>query len=374
MGGPRPDVHRPLRAAVIGARGVGAAHIAALRTLPEVDVAAVAGSTPGSGREVAARLSIPLAAEHFSVLIADPGIDVIHVCTPNDSHALIATEALKAGKHVVCEKPLALNAAQAHDLVAHASRAGSVAVVGYNYRFTALVAQLRELVLGGAIGRVHGIRGTYLQNWMLSSRAKNWRNDPARGGPSAVMADVGTHLLDLVEFVTDSRITEALGDFEVEDQANLLLRMSSGAAAALAMSQVSAGHTNQLRLAVEGDRGSVEWSFDGREELRLVEAGAVAEIRVDTTVPESSNGRFWVAQPPPGASLQRLLAATYAAIGVADQPSNLPSFEDGLRHLRVIETACLRRPRGVLRPLDGSAFGAGSPDRTENQPTSSSGF
>lgn len=369
-------VTQALRSAIVGARGVGAAHVAALRAIPGVEVVAVAGSSPASSRETALQLGVSRAASDYLELVEDSSIDVLHICTPNDSHAAIAEAAIAAGKHVICEKPLAIDAAEAGRLVECASRSSAVTVVCYNYRWLPLVTVLRDRVLDGSLGRVHAIRGTYLQNWMLSPQP-NWRRHPSRVGSSTVLADIGTHLMDLAEVVTGASITEALADFEGSghlgsgrDQVSLLLRMSNQVAATLALSQVSPAHTNLLTLEIDGDRGSALWSFDGREELRLIAADSAAQVRVDEHVAGSSAGQYWVSQRPADTAVKGFLAATYAAIrdrtdtdpATADRRLRmpLPQFVDGLRHAEVIDTVSLNASRSPLQ-----AIGASTTDRTD---------
>jgi predicted dehydrogenase len=351
----------------VGARGVGAAHVAALRALPGVDVTAIAGTSPASAAETAARLGVPRAVPDYRDMLGDPDVDVVHVCTPNDSHLAIAGAALEAGHDVVCEKPLAINRVEADELWARSLTSDAVAVLNYSYRYLPLVGQLRSLSLSGALGRVHSIRGSYLQNWMLSG-PENWRTDPLRGGRSAVLGDIGTHLLDLAEISTGTTISRASADLssttargERLEQAHLLLEMSNGAAAALAVSQVSVGSTNRLTLELDGDAGTAIWTYDGREELRLVGMGGAAEISVDKHLAHSVTGRYWVSQVAAGAALRQLLEATYTAIRqriepwVGDDPAEadmpLPSFSDGRRHVRAIDAACASSPFGGPLPL-----------------------
>lgn len=360
---------------------MGAMHVAALRTIPGVEVVAVAGSSPASGREAALRLGVPRAASDYLELVGDSNVDVLHVCTPNDSHGAIAEAAIAAGKHVVCEKPLAIDTAQAKHLVECANRSNAVAVVCYNYRWLPLVTKLRRLVLDGSVGRVHAIRGTYLQNWMLSPRS-NWRRDPSRVGRSPVLADIGTHLMDLSEVVTDTAITDTLADFGGSgplrrDQVNLLLRMSNGAAATLALSQVSPAHTNLLTLEIDGDRGSALWSFDGREQLRFIAADSAAQINVDQHVAGSSTGQYWISQRPADMAIRGLLAATYAAIRDHTDPDAatddhnvrmpLPRFVDGLRHVEIIDAAWINASRTSPQPID--ALSGDGPSPPVNTPT-----
>lgn len=373
---------RRIGVGIVGARGIGAAHVAALRSMADVEVRAVAGSTLGSAKQMAAALQVPRAVEGFADLLTDPDIDVVHVCTPNESHARIAGAAIDHGKHVVCEKPLAHGLDEGESLVARASTGTSVAVLAYNYRYLPLVGRLRQLVEDGVLGRVHAVRGTYLQNWMLPPRPDDWRADPARGGLSRVLADIGTHLMDLTEVVTGATITAAAADFTSlrstmlpgqDDQAGLLMRLSNGAGAALYVSQVAAAHRNRLSLAVDGDLGSAIWSFDGREHLRHIQAACPpAEMSAEVGIGDVGTGRCWMSESSGDAGRARLLAAAYAQMGATPHgvsrppvpPINdvpLPRFADGVRHLRVIESTSASFFRSQLQQL--------APPHTGPEPT-----
>jgi predicted dehydrogenase len=341
-----------IRAAVIGTRGVGTVHVAALRKLPGVEVWAVAGSSETTARRAAERLSVPRAYAGYARVVAAPEVDVVHVCTPNDTHLEIAEAALRHRKHVVCEKPLATDAADGERLLAAASNAGATAALCYNYRFLPLVAVLRNAIRAGEIGRVHGVRGTYLQNWMLPPAVRGWRDEPARSGSSRVLGDIGTHLMDLVEVITGSQIAQVAADFggltsDLEDRANVLLRLEDETHGVLSVSQVSAAHTNRLGIAVDGERGSAMWSFDGQESLHLTKNGDTSAIRFNEHAPATSFSRRWTSSQAFDSGLSALLSTTYRAIRTpsggptGDAVTETPpaTFTEGLRHLRVIEAA-----------------------------------
>jgi predicted dehydrogenase len=364
------------RAAVIGVGFVGAQHVEALRRIG-VEVAMVASSGEGRARDAARALDVPRWTADWKAAVADPTIEVVHVCVPNDLHRSVVLESLDAGKHVVCEKPLGLDLAEGRELAMAAARSDRVTVLCHNYRFFPMVAELRQRVAAGALGRLSSIRGTYLQDWLLSADATNWRIDAGRGGRSRAIADIGSHWIDLAETVAHVELEAVMADVSTvharrpgydhvgtfaagggdgtdwvqvttEDQAGLLLRFRGGIKGSLTVSQVAAGHSNDLALSLDGTVGSATWRQERPDELWLGRAGS-AEVIVrspDRLAP----GVRHLAHLPAGHNegwadaLRNLLAAAYAAIGggrdgeqAAAAP--LPTFEDGVRHLAFGEAA-----------------------------------
>jgi len=288
-----------LRAGVIGTGFIGPVHVEALRRLG-VRVTAVCGSTAGAGA-VAARFGIPHVFGDYDApgLIASPEVDVVHVASPNRAHHGQALAALAAGKHVVCEKPLALNTRETAELVAAAEAAGRVFAVNYNVRFYPAVLALRRLVAEGELGEVIHVGGSYLQDWLLHDTDYNWRVATEEGGALRAVGDIGTHWLDTASFVLGAPVTEVLADLgthhatrrrpvgevrtfaaagdaasvafpvETDDFAHLLLRWSNGARGSLAVSQVAAGRKNCLRLEVYGSRQAAWWCSEEPDALHL---------------------------------------------------------------------------------------------------------
>src|SRR5829696_3648943 len=194
-----------LRAGVIGAGFIGEVHARSAR-LAGARVAGVATSSPERSRAAAERLGAERAFATPEELATADEIDVVHICTPNDMHAPLAELALAHGKHVVCEKPLAIGADAAERLSAAADAAGRLATVPFVYRFHPLVREARARIGGGSLGPVRLIHGGYLQDWLASAEDDNWRVDSELGGPSRAFADIGSHWCDLVEFVCGDRI------------------------------------------------------------------------------------------------------------------------------------------------------------------------
>src|SRR4051794_26390004 len=191
-----------MRAAVVGTGFIGVVHVEALRRIG-VEVAGVVGSSPARARE---KPGLPEPYESYEALLADETVDVVHITTPNHLHHAQAKAALAAGKHVVCEKPLALGAAETRELVRLAEASGLVHCTNFNIRFYGQCGAAREQVLADGLGRVFNVHGGYAQDWLLEETDWNWRLDPAQGGELRAVSDIGSHWLDLVGFVTGKRI------------------------------------------------------------------------------------------------------------------------------------------------------------------------
>jgi len=282
---------------LVGPGFVGAHHIDAVRRLGFVDVVAIAGSSEGSARAKAEVLGVPKAYGSYETLIADPAVHVVHNTTPNALHGPVILAALKAGKHVISDKPLATSASEARQLRDAAQKAGVIHAVTFNYRGNPLVQQAREMIESGSVGAVHFVHGGYLQDWLVESTDYSWRLDPETGGPSSAVADIGSHWCDLVQHVTGHRIVEVLADLTTvidtrfrshaptdafaqagtgtreavkissEDLATVLVRFDGGAKGAASVGQVCAGHKNDLWFEVNGRRASLGWKQERQNEL-----------------------------------------------------------------------------------------------------------
>ncbi|MFM7552354.1 MAG: Gfo/Idh/MocA family protein, partial [Actinomycetota bacterium] len=196
---------RPLRAAVIGTGFIGVAHVDALRRLG-VEVAGVLGSTPERGAARAAEAGLPPAYPDLDALLADATVDVVHITSPNNLHVEHARAVIAAGKHVVCEKPLAVSSAGARELADLARAAGVVNCVNFNQRFYPQAQEMAARVRDGSVGDLRLVSGSYLQDWLLEATDWNWRLDDAVGGPLRAVGDIGSHWMDLACFVSGRRI------------------------------------------------------------------------------------------------------------------------------------------------------------------------
>ena len=359
-------------AAVVGTGFIGAVHVEALRRLG-VPVRGVVGSSAGRARERAAALGLPPAYDSFDAMLADDGVQVVHVASPNHLHHPQVRAALAAGKHVVCEKPLALSSAESADLWARAEAAGLVHAVNYNLRFYPLCQHLRQVVAEGGLGDVRLVTGHYLQDWLLRESDWNWRLEPALGGDLRAVADIGSHWMDLTTFLTGRRIEAVVADLATfvpvrrqpvgpvetftagggrttarevatEDAATILLRYEGGARGALAVSQVSPGRKNALRLEIDGAAAAACWESERPDELWIGHRERPNELLPRDPALLNDSGRAAARLPGGHAegfadTFRALYAAVYEAVAAGGPPAapGYPTFADGHDEMLVCE-------------------------------------
>lgn len=304
-------VHQ-LRAGVIGTGFIGPVHIEALRRLG-VQVVALC-DLPDRVRAAADRLGIPQAFGDYRELLRAPDVDVVHIASPNRYHCEMALAALKAGKHCVCEKPLAMNTRETTRIVKLAQTAGTVFAVNYNVRFYPAVLQLRRMVARGDLGDIIHVNGSYFQDWLFKDTDYNWRLLPEEGGKLRAVADIGTHWMDTASFILGAKITAVLADLHTwhktrkrplgevqtfakaganikyasykvatEDFANVLLEFSNGARGNLGVSQVAAGRKNCIRIEIYGSKKSAWWCSEEPEMLHFGNRDGANEVAVRGT-------------------------------------------------------------------------------------------
>jgi predicted dehydrogenase len=353
---------RELRAGVVGTGFIGAVHVESLRRLG-VDVVGVVGSSPE--RAQAKRLAPVISS--YEELLGDERVDVVHLTTPNHLHYPQVKQALEAGKHVVCEKPLAMTSEESAELVALAQPSGLVHCTNFNIRFYPQVQQARALIADGALGAVWNVHGGYLQDWLLLPTDWNWRLEPEKGGALRAVADIGSHWLDLVQFVTGRRVGALLADLATaipvrqrpvgevetfasaddveredaamatEDLAHILLRFEDGTRGSLVVSQVSAGRRNSLRFEVDGSEGALAWDSERHEELWLGHRGRPSEVLLRDPALMASEAASRTQLPAGHAegfaeTFKELYQAVYAAVAAGSGPSeepDYPTFADG---------------------------------------------
>jgi predicted dehydrogenase len=200
------------KVAVIGLGFMGRTHIQSLRRLG-IEVYGVAGISEEEAKKVALELSIPKWYKNFDEAIADSEVKVVHLCTPNHLHFSQAKKALNVGKHVLCEKPLAMSMEESRELAELAKEKQLFTAVNYNLRFYPICQEARARVIAGDLGTPYLIHGAYLQDWLNLKTDWNWRLEPEQGGNMRVVADIGTHWMDLVTYLTGLKITEVMADF-----------------------------------------------------------------------------------------------------------------------------------------------------------------
>jgi predicted dehydrogenase len=361
-----------LRAAVLGTGFIGPVHVEALRRLG-IPVLAIC-DVGGLARKAADRLAIPVAYDDYQVLLSNPEVDVVHITTPNKLHCEMALAALKAGKHVVCEKPLAMNTRETARIVKAARASGNVFAVNYNVRFYPAVLQLRHLVANGDLGEVIHVNGSYFQDWLFKDTDYNWRLLPGEGGKLRAVADIGTHWMDTASFVLGSKITAVLADLgtfhttrkrplgevqtfakadatvryadykvETDDFASLLLRFAQGTRANLAVSQVAAGRKNCIRIELYGSKMSAAWCSEDPEVLHLGHRDGANTTAIRAT-PAFGPGAAGYTDYPPGHvegfpdTFKMSFRSIYSAIAAGvPAPVLHATVEDGHQEVAVCE-------------------------------------
>jgi predicted dehydrogenase len=297
-----------IKAGVVGVGFIGVAHVEALRRLG-VDVAGVVGSTPERARAKAEAASLPRVYESLDAMLDDPTVDVVHIASPNYAHADQARAVMAAGKHVVCEKALALTSEDTADLTARAFELGLVNAVCFNIRFYPLNHQMQAMVRDGEIGTPRFVTGSYLQDWLLLDTDWNWRLIDDQAGALRAVADIGSHWLDLARFITGRNIVEVMADLHTfvdvrrhpvgpvetfatggpdedlieeamssDDAAGILLRFEGGTRGLVAISQVSAGRKNSVSIEVDGSESALSWHSETPDHLWIGHRGRPNEI------------------------------------------------------------------------------------------------
>ncbi|WP_197370333.1 Gfo/Idh/MocA family protein, partial [Streptomyces clavuligerus] len=364
---------------MVGYAFMGAAHSQGWRTVSHVFdlplrpvLAAVAGRDRSAVHTAAARLGWAAAETDWRALVTRDDVHLVDICTPGDLHAEIAVAALDAGKHVLCEKPLANSVAQAEEMCAAAARArrrGTVAMVGFNYRRIPAVAHARRLIAEGHVGTLRHLRFTYLQDWLVDPGAPlTWRLQREHAG-SGALGDLGAHIVDLAQYLSGERITEVsaltetfvrerpqlavatgggrgipsggLGPVTVDDATLFNGRLASGALASFEATRMATGRKNALRFEINGERGSLAFDLERLNELSFHDhtdpSSRAGFRRVLVTEPDHPYLRAWW---PPGHALGYEHTFTHQAhdlieaIARGTEPE--PSFADGLQVQRVL--------------------------------------
>ncbi len=366
-----------LRAAVIGAGFVGRAHIEALRRLA-IPVQGVLGSSLARTQEACRSLGIARAYESMEELAKDASVDVVHVCTPNRLHFPETESALRGGKHVMCEKPLAMNTQETAALVELAKKRERVGAVTYNLRYYPLCQEAHALVEQGAIGEPRIAYGSYLQDWLFYPTDWNWRLDPELGGAMRAVADIGTHWLDLICWITGRNLKELCADLATvipvrqrptgpvetfkktadtatepvrmttDDYGSILLHFEGGLRGVMTVSQVSAGRKNRMWFEIDGSEGSLAWD---EEEPNLLWIGSRKEANrflIKDPSLMSPQARGYAAYPAGHAegypdTFVQLFKDLYGYITAGDfaAPRSFPTFETGHYEVQLCELIAL---------------------------------
>lgn len=371
-----------IAAAVIGTGFIGSVHLATLRRLG-IPVAGVLGSSPARGAERARALGVARAYGSLQELLADPMVQVVHVTSPNVAHYDQVRQILAAGKHVVCEKPLAMTSAQSAEMLAMARASGRVAAVCYNTRFYPLNQHAHGMMAAGELGDLRLITGQFHQDWLALDSDWNWRLEVEEGGPLRSVSDIGTHWVDLTSFITGKRPVSVMADLATfvpirqkplgpvetfstargaseprriatDDAATILLRYEGGGRGVLTTSQISHGRKGLLAWDISGAQASAAWSAETPESLWIGHRGAPNQILLRD--PSLMNPLGAAAAALPGGHAEGF-ADTWAAFftqvyrdvarGGRGPGSTWASFEDGHQEMLFCDAVLASAARGA---------------------------
>jgi predicted dehydrogenase len=363
-----------IRTAIIGTGFMGRVHLEAIRRLGFVEVAAIAGRRIDAARSMADAFHVERVESHYDRILEDPEIQAIHICTPNSLHAPIAKAALAAGKHVLCEKPLAMSTKEAQEIETLARAKNLRNCTCHNLRYYPMVQQMRSMREAGDLGEILVVQGTYSQDWLLHDTDWNWRIESDKNGPSRVMADIGSHWCDMAEHVTGQRIhllcadlqtfhkirkrpkvsvetfagkTLSPEDYELvpidtEDFGSVIFRMGERARGAFTASQVSAGRKNRLNIEIFGTKSSVVWDQERPDELWIGNRNTNNQMLVkDPSLMKPQAQAF--AELPGGHvegyndTFKQVFRRFYKSIENPESTPEYPQFADGHRQLKILE-------------------------------------
>jgi predicted dehydrogenase len=364
-----------IRVAVIGTGFIGPVHVEALRRLG-IEVVGLMGSSPERARPKAQELGVERVYDGLDDLVADDSVDVVHITSPNKYHYPQARAALEAGKHVVCEKPLAVNSQESAGLLKLAQAKKLVHAVNFNIRFYPLNHYARQLVADDELGKIYIIRGHYVQDWLLYATDWNWRLDSGLGGSLRTVGDVGSHWLDLTSFITGLKVKRVMADFatflpvrrqptkpvetfagktlapedyrqrtiDTEDYASILLHYEGGARGIVTVAQICAGRKNQLFYEISGAKKAISWNGERPNELWIGQRNAPNQILIKDPSLLSPAARQFADYPGGHAegfpdTFKQLYKAVYRYIQAGDfaAPADFPTFADGHEEMLLAE-------------------------------------
>ena len=354
-----------LNAAVIGVGFVGKAHVESLRRLG-IPVRGALGSSAETTGAACKSLGLDRAYSSLDEVAADSGVDVVHLCTPNYLHFEQASRLLRAGKHVLCEKPVTMDSRESELLIAIAKETGKVGGVAYNLRFYPLCQEARALIAKGTIGQPKLVHGSFLQDWLLYSTDWNWRLDAKLGGQLRAVSDIGTHWLDLVTWIVGRKVTDLCADLATvvpvrqrplgrvetfqqadpsnvesvpittEDYASVLFHLEGDLRGVMTVSQVSAGRKTRLWFEIDGTEGSLAWNSEEPNTLWIGRRNAASEELPKDPALMSPNSRRYAAYPGGHAegypdTFVQLFRDFYEYLEAGDlnAPRTFPTFQTG---------------------------------------------
>lgn len=368
-----------IKVGIIGTGFIGPAHVEALRRLGYIEIAALSDINDEVARAKAESLNIPVSYGDYKEMLKDPDIKAVHICTPNSYHYGMAKEALQAGKHVLCEKPLTMNTVEAKELIELAGEKKLANAVHFNVRFYPIIHEARAMIESGELGQIFAVNGSYQQDWLFKETDYSWRLEPKFSGDSRAVADIGSHWLDSVEFMTGIKVAGVCADFatfyptrkkplkpvetysgkmltpedyadvpiNTEDYATVLLRFSNGAHGSMTVNQVAAGRKNRIWFEIYGSKKSIAIDTERPNEMWIGNRDEANQLLLRDPSLSHTAARNIIAYPGghnegfPD-TIKQLATKFYGYIRdekykTSEKPE-FPTFEDGLRELELCES------------------------------------
>ncbi|MCL5070726.1 MAG: Gfo/Idh/MocA family oxidoreductase [Actinobacteria bacterium] len=371
-----------IKVGIIGTGFIGPLHIEALRRLGNIEIAAIADINQEIADEKSRVLNVPVSYGDYRKLLADSQIQSVHICTPNNLHYQMSREAMESGKHVICEKPLAMKSSEAEELVKLAKKKNLVNAVHFNVRFYPLIHQAKKMIEEGLLGKIFAVNGSYQQDWLFFDTDYNWRLEPEFSGESRAVADIGSHWFDTIEFITGINVNRVCADFatfypfrkkplkpvetysgkllqpsdykdipiNTEDYATILLRFDNGAHGALTVNQVAAGRKNRLYFEIYGSKAAISYDSERPNEMWVGHRERsneiimkdpsllYAEARNIVSYPGGHNEGFPDTSKQMFAKIYKYIAEDGYKKGIAPE---FPTFKAGLRELELCEAVVI---------------------------------
>ena len=367
-----------IKAGIIGTGFIGPAHIEAMRRLGYVEAAALAELDGETARLKASALNIPKSYGDYKKMLRDPNIHTVHICAPNNFHYKMAKDALLAGKHVLCEKPLTMKSSEAAELVSLAQQKNLLGAVNFNVRFYPVIHEAAAMIQSGELGEIFAINGSYQQDWLFHETDYSWRLEPEFSGDSRAVSDIGSHWLDAAEFMTGLRVQKVCADFatfypvrkkplkpvetysgkilspkdyasvpiQTEDYASVLLRFDGGAHGSLTVNQVASGRKNRIWFEIYGSKQSLAIDTEHPNEMWIGRREKANRILIKD--PSLMHGSAAEIAAYPGGhtegfpdTIKQLFSVFYETLragGTFSEPrGDLPTFDCGRRELMLCE-------------------------------------
>ncbi|HJC80999.1 MAG TPA: Gfo/Idh/MocA family oxidoreductase [Candidatus Mediterraneibacter excrementipullorum] len=372
-------MRQKLNVAIVGAGFIGPIHLENARRTFEADVTALVGYTIEEAKEKAQMYSVPRYYDNIDEMLEDDSIDIVHICSPNYLHYEMAKKVLLANKHCVCEKPLTLTAEEAKELISLAREKNLVTAVHFNVRYYPLVRHAKEMVRHGDLGRLLSVTGSYLQDWLLLQTDYSWRLESSVSGKTRAIGDIGSHWMDLTEYVSGLKITEVFADFatfhktrkkpkkpmetwsskiltnddyqevpvDTEDYASVLVHYDNGAQGVFTVNQMAAGHKNRVYFEIDGTGSSVIWNSERPNEITVGHREKGNEVIIKDPALVYPEARELISYPGGhnegfADTSKHLFKEVYDYILAGDytKTPSFPTFLDGYREVILCAAIC----------------------------------